>query len=97
MDPGLQLVFWTKSGFKGMITPVARQVTWEPCKIVSSEEVIIAVQKTPVGILVHQSPLRARLYLFSLNPRILEVIIRKNAEPGRNNRAISDGNGGGHI
>jgi len=63
----------------------------------SSEKVIIPVQKTPVGILVHQSPLWARFYLVSLNPRILEVIIRKNAEPGRNNRAISGGNGGGHI
>jgi hypothetical protein len=33
----------------------------------------------PAEILVHQSLEKARLYLFSLNPRILEVIIQKNA------------------
>jgi hypothetical protein len=38
--------------------------------------------KPPMGILVHQSPLKARLYLFSLNPRISEVIIRKNTGTG---------------
>jgi hypothetical protein len=41
-------------------------------------------QKTPTGILVHLILLRTRLYLISRAPRILEVIIRKNAEPGRN-------------
>jgi len=49
-------------------------------------------KKTPSEILVHRSPLRARLYLNSLTPRIWEVIIRKNAEPGRNYPAMPDGN-----
>ena len=31
------------------------------------------------------------------HPRISEVIIQKDAEPGRNYRTITDGNGGGHI
>jgi hypothetical protein len=43
----------------------------------------LSLSKTPAGILVHQSPLRAWLYLFSPEPWILEVIIRKNAEPGQ--------------
>jgi len=50
-------------------------------------------RKNPVKILVNRSLLPARLYLNSLTPRILEVIIRKNAEPGRNYPAIFDGNG----
>jgi hypothetical protein len=58
-----------------------------------SEKGIPAIRKTPVGILVQRSPLPARLYLFSLNLLFLEVIIRKNAEPGRNNSAVSGGNG----
>jgi hypothetical protein len=37
------------------------------------------------------------MYLFSLNPRILEVIIRKNAELGWNDEHDTGGNGGGHI
>ena len=45
----------------------------------------------PVGILVHRSPFHVRLYLFSLNPRIPEVIIQKNTEPGRNNCGFSAG------
>jgi hypothetical protein len=49
------------------------------------------------GILVHQSLLQARLYRISRLPRISEVIIWKNAEPGRNNRGIYGGNGRGHI
>jgi len=53
---------------------------------------LIIALKTPVVILVQRSPPRARLYLFSLIPPISEVIIQKNAEPGRNNRAISGGN-----
>jgi hypothetical protein len=44
-----------------------------------------------------RSLLRARLYLISPTHRILEVIIRKNAEPGRNHSMISDGNGRGRI
>ncbi len=31
------------------------------------------------------------MYLFSLNPRIFEVIIRKNAEPGWNNEQDNGG------
>jgi hypothetical protein len=54
---------------------------------------VIAVLKIPVGILVHRCPLGARLYLFSPDPRILEVIIRKNAETGRKNLKVSGGNG----
>ena len=76
------MVLWTKPGFKGMVTlrrPAGHSGTLQNF---SSEEVIITVQKTPVEILVHQSLLRARLYLVSLNPRIREVIIRKNAESG---------------
>jgi hypothetical protein len=60
----------------------------------SSEGAVIAVRKTPVEILVHRSPLKARLYLFSVYPRIFEVIIQENAEPGRNDEPVSDGNGG---
>jgi len=51
----------------------------------SSEGPITPFQKTPVEILVQQSPLQPRLYLFSLNTLLPEVIIRKNAEPGWNN------------
>ena len=58
---------------------------------------VIALLKNPVRILVQRTPQQARLYLFSLNPRILEVIIRKNAEPGPENSVIYGGNGGGHI
>ena len=43
--------------------------------------------------MVHLSLLRARLYLNSLTPRILEVIILENAEPGRNYSTIPGGNG----
>jgi len=43
----------------------------------------IALLKPPEGILVQQTPQQAWLYLFYLNPRISEVIIHKNAEPGR--------------
>jgi hypothetical protein len=47
--------------------------------------------KAPAEILVYQSPKKARLYLFSLNPRIFEVMIHKNAEPGWNNSVIHGG------
>jgi len=57
----------------------------------------IALLKPTVGILVQQTPQQAWLYLFYLNPRISEVIIHKNAEPGRNNCGFSGGNGGGRI
>jgi hypothetical protein len=50
------------------------------------------IQKIPAGILVHRSLLRTRLYLISRVPWILEVIIRKNAEPGRNYWMITHGN-----
>jgi len=60
---------------------------------ISSVGEVIALQKPPVGILGQRSPLRARLYLFSIKPLILEVIIQKNAEPGWNNSAVSGGNG----
>jgi hypothetical protein len=60
-------------------------------------EWVTIVLKIPAEILVHQSPKKARLYLFSLNPRISEVIIHKNAETGRNNSVICGGNGGVHI
>ena len=53
-----------------------------PGKRLPSEKVIIHPLKTPAGILVQRSPYRARLYLFSLNLLIMEVIIRKNAESG---------------
>jgi len=39
-------------------------------------------QKTPVRILVHQSLLRARLYLISPTPRIFEVIILEKCGTG---------------
>ena len=58
---------------------------------------VIAPLKIPVGILVQRTPQQARLYLFSLNPRFSGVIIRKNAETGRNNSVLYGGNGGGHI
>ena len=51
-----------------------------PVFIVRGE--FIAPRKIPVGILVRRSLLRARLYLFFPTPGILEVIIRKSAEPG---------------
>jgi hypothetical protein len=54
---------------------------------------IPTILNTPAEILVHQGPKKARLYLFSLNPRISGVIIRKNAEPGRNNGGFSGGTG----
>ena len=53
--------------------------------------------KSHGGNLVHQSPEKARLYLFSPSPLIFEVIIHKNAEPGRNNSVICGGNEGGHM
>ena len=40
------------------------------------------ILKTPAGILVQRGTYRARLYLFSPGPRMLEVIIRENAESG---------------
>jgi len=43
----------------------------------------ISLSKTPAGILVHQSPLRARLYLFSPEPWILEVIIGEKRGTGQ--------------
>ena len=44
-----------------------------------------------ISSFLQRSPLRARLYLFSLNHQISEVIIHKNAEPGRNESLFSDG------
>ena len=54
---------------------------------------VFAVKKPPVGILVYWNLLRALLYLISPAPRTLEVIILKNAEPGRNYSTIPDGDG----
>jgi len=54
-------------------------------------------QRITGGVLVHRSLTRARLGLISPTPRILEVIIRKNAEPGRNYSPIPDGNWRGRI
>jgi len=53
--------------------------------------------KNPRRILVHPSLVRALLYHISPAARILESIIRKNTEPGRNNSTMSDGNGWGRI
>lgn len=65
--------------------------------ISSEEEEIFHPHESPAGILVQRGPLKARLYLFSLNLRISEVIIQKNAETGRDNSVLYGGNGGGHI
>jgi hypothetical protein len=46
-----------------------------------------------MGNLVQRAPQQARFYLFSLNTRILEVIIHKKAEPGRNNGQSPTGKG----
>ncbi len=59
----------------------------------SSVGLDIALLKPLAGILVKQTPQQARLHLFSLNPRILEVMIHKNAETGRDNSVLYDGNG----
>ena len=81
-----------------IVNPVFNEWTHRrPGHILSSDRAAFTVKKTPAGILVHRSLLWARLYLFSPRPRILEVIIRKNAEPGRNNWTITDGNGWGRI
>jgi hypothetical protein len=87
-SPGIQLINLRQAE----ISPGGQRVPREPGNMVSSEEGFITVKIHPLEILVHQSPLRARLYLFSLTPLIPEVIIRKNAEPGRNKWAFSGGN-----
>ncbi|MGB9176652.1 MAG: hypothetical protein WCB46_07960 [Methanoregula sp.] len=66
--------------FKGLSFPTQTAGCLKPGGIVISDERIITPLENPVGILVHRSPLRARLYLFSPDPWIWEVIIRKNAE-----------------
>jgi hypothetical protein len=53
---------------------------------------LLSLSKNPVKILVHQRLLRTRLYLISPAPKNSGVIIRKNAEPGRNYWTIPDGN-----
>jgi len=67
-----------------MISPKTRP-------ILSSEGAVFTAKK-PMGILVRRNLLRALLYLISPALRILEVIIRKNAEPGRNYSTMPDGN-----
>jgi len=74
-----------------------RESLQEPGRSLSSVGLNMALLKPPARILVHRSPEKAWLYLFSLDPRISEVIIHKNAEPGRNNYGSSGGNGGGNI
>jgi hypothetical protein len=69
-----------------------RESLHDPGGSLSSVGLDSALQKPSAGILVHQSPQQVRLYLFSLNIRISEVIIHKNAEPGRNNYGSSGGN-----
>ncbi len=50
--------------------------------------VLIRITEEPEEILVHRSPKRSRMSLFSLNPTISEVIIRKNAESDSEMRDI---------
>jgi hypothetical protein len=56
-------------------------------------EWVTPLLKTPAEILVHQNLKKVCLYLFSLHPRISEVIIQKNAEPDRNNSVSVAGMG----
>ncbi len=77
-----------KSCFKGAISPKTR-----PDVIVPG---LFSPSKNFCDNSGTRSLLRARLYLIYLTPWILEVIIRKNAEPGWNNSTISD-SGWGRI
>jgi len=60
---------------------------------VVARRAVFAVKKPLVGILVYRNLLRALLYLISPAPGTLEVIILKNAEPGRNYSMMPDGDG----